>query len=111
MSWPRKEEIKQGVIDMLRVNMALKAGEKLLIISDLPHVHHWQTIEQENLADMLERAMLGRLIADIVKEHFTDLDARFLPFPATGGHGHPEPQHRHPRRHRGRHGKRHRFDR
>jgi leucyl aminopeptidase (aminopeptidase T) len=87
MSWPQKEEIKQGVIDMLRVNMSLKEGERLLVISDLPHIHDWQTMDQSDLADMQERVMLGRLIADIAKEHFTNLDARFLPFPATGGHG------------------------
>jgi leucyl aminopeptidase (aminopeptidase T) len=87
MSWPHKETIAPGVTDMLRVNMSLKAGEKLLIISDLPHVHDWQTIDRRDLADMLERAMLGRSIADIAREYFTDSDVRFWPFPATGGHG------------------------
>ena len=87
MSWPNKETIAPGVTDMLRVNMSLKAGEKLLIISDLPHVHDWQTVDRRDLADMLERAMLGRSIADIAREYIADLDVRFLPFPATGGHG------------------------
>lgn len=87
MSWPHKETIAQGVTDMLRVNMSLKSGEELLVISDLPRIHDWQTTDRANLADMLERAMLGRLIADIATEYFTDSDVRFLPFPATGGHG------------------------
>jgi leucyl aminopeptidase (aminopeptidase T) len=87
MSWPHKETIAPGVTDMLRVNMSLKAGEKLLVISDLPHVHDWQTVDRRELADMLERAMLGRLITDIAREHFADAEVRFLPFPTTGGHG------------------------
>ena len=87
MSWPHKEDIRQGVIDMLRVNMSLKAGEKLLIVSDLPRIHDWQTVDPGDLADMLERAMLGRLIMDIAGEHIADIDVRYLPFSSTGAHG------------------------
>ena len=29
MSWPEKQAITQGIVDMLRLNMGLKAGETL----------------------------------------------------------------------------------
>ncbi len=87
MSWPQKEAITQGVIDMLRVNMELKPGETLLVATDVPRTSDWQTERQAKLAAMLERAVLARLVADIATEHFADCTVSFLPFPATGGHG------------------------
>jgi len=87
MSWPRKEAITQGVLDMLHVNMGLKPGETLLVVTDVPRTHDWQAENQAKLEDMLERAMLARLVADIATEHFPDCPVVFLPFPATGGHG------------------------
>jgi len=87
MSWPQKEAITQGVLDMLRVNMGLKAGERLLVVTDVPRIHDWQTKSQAKLEDMLERAVLARLVADIAAHHFPACSTKFLPFPATGMHG------------------------
>ena len=87
MNWPQKQAITQGVVDMLRVNMGLKPGETLLVATDVPRSQDWQTESQAKLQDMLERAMLARLVADIALEHFPDCPVLFLPFPATGGHG------------------------
>lgn len=36
MGWLQKEIFTQSVVDLLRVNMNLKAGEKLLVVSDVP---------------------------------------------------------------------------
>jgi hypothetical protein len=38
MTWPNQEIITPGVINMLRVNMNLKDGEKLLVVSDVPRI-------------------------------------------------------------------------
>ena len=86
MSWPQKEAIAQGVIDMLQVNMGLKPGEQLLVVSDVPSTRDWQTASPAALRAMLERAMLGRLVAEIAAEE-CDCPVAFLPFPATGQHG------------------------
>ncbi|HIP97227.1 MAG TPA: hypothetical protein EYH32_08455 [Anaerolineae bacterium] len=87
MSWPSKDTITHGVINMLQVNMGLKPGERLLVVTDVPRAQDWQVESPAGLEDMLERAMLARLVADITKEHFPDCPVSFLPFLATGGHG------------------------
>ena len=72
MSWPQKETITQGVVDMLRVNMNLKAGEKLLVVTDLPRVVDWQQVGQDELTESLERVVLARQICEIAQEQFPD---------------------------------------
>ncbi len=87
MSWPEKEIITQGVVDMLRVNMNLKAGEKLLVVSDVPRLADWRQTKQRELMEELERIILARLVCEIAQEQFPETLVRFHPFPATGGHG------------------------
>jgi aminopeptidase len=87
MSWPNKEAITQGVLNMLHINMGLKPGETLLVATDIPRSGDWQTQRQALLTEMLERAMLARLTADIAAEHLPDNRVEFLPFSATGSHG------------------------
>jgi leucyl aminopeptidase (aminopeptidase T) len=87
MSWPQKEAITQGVLEMLRVNMELKPGETLLVATDVPRTQDWQTEGQAKLEEMLERAVLARLVADVAAERFPNCTTIFWPFSATGGHG------------------------
>jgi leucyl aminopeptidase (aminopeptidase T) len=87
VSWPEKEIIVPGVVNMLRENMGLKTGERLLVISDMPRSNDWVEESSAELVNMVERLMLGRLIADIASEQFVDCEVVFLPFPATGSHG------------------------
>lgn len=87
MSWPQKEAIAQGVVDMLRVNMGLKPGEALLVVTDVPRTIDWQSESQARLEAMLERAVLARLVAEVATEHFPECSVAFLPFPAAGRHG------------------------
>jgi aminopeptidase len=87
MSWPQKEAIAQGVVDMLRVNMGLKPGETLLVVTDTPRPVDWQNESLERLEAMSERAMLARLVAQVAGERFPECSVSFLPFPTTGRHG------------------------
>jgi leucyl aminopeptidase (aminopeptidase T) len=87
MSWPERKAITQGVVDMLRTNMGLRAGERLVVATDVPRTVDWQTGSPDRLADMLERAMLARLVADVATERFPQCPVEFLPFPSAGGHG------------------------
>ncbi len=87
MTWIQPDAIASGVVNMLKVNMGLKAGETLLVVADIPRPEEWQTAAPAWLEDMLERAMLARLVADIAAAHFPDSQAKFLPFFSTGGHG------------------------
>ena len=87
MSWPKKENITQGAVAMLQTNMGLKAGETLIVATDVPRSGDWKTASPARLANMLERAMLARLVADVAAEQFPECQVLFLPFPSAGGHG------------------------
>jgi leucyl aminopeptidase (aminopeptidase T) len=87
MSWPDKNTITQNVVDMLNVNMKLKADEKLLVVSDYPRPEDWLNYSYLILEDMLERVILARLVAEIAREQFVDTHVRFHPFSATGMSG------------------------
>jgi leucyl aminopeptidase (aminopeptidase T) len=82
-----KKAITQGTVDMLRVNMGLRAGEILTVATDIPRTGDWQAEEIGRLEDMLERAFLARLLAEVASEQFPRCAVTFLPFASTGGHG------------------------
>lgn len=92
MGWPQKERLVDGVVNMLKVNMGLKPGEALLVLTDIPQVTDWVQKPRPDLEEMLERAMLARVVAEIAREHFPENKVTYLPFFATGGHGaEPDP--------------------
>jgi len=84
MSWPDKDTITQSVVDMLNTNMKLKAGEKLLVVSDYPRPEDWNKYSYLRLEGMLERVILARLVTEIAREQFVDTQVCFHPFLATG---------------------------
>jgi leucyl aminopeptidase (aminopeptidase T) len=86
MRWPQKDAIADGVVEMLKVNLGLSAGETLVVVSDVPRVAEWQNQRPSRLRSMLTRAMLGRLVAAVAAERFADSEVAFYPFPSAGGH-------------------------
>jgi len=92
MAWPNKEQITKAVLDMLTVNLGLKEGEKLLVVSDVPTAEHWQGEGQATLADMLERAVLAKAVSEIALEHYPGCTVEFYTYPAVGSHGAEPPQ-------------------
>jgi leucyl aminopeptidase (aminopeptidase T) len=87
MSWTNEGAIIAGVLNMLRVNMGLKPGESLLIVSDMPRVGNWQSDPLAMLTARLELTVLARMVADIAARHYQDSPVAFWPFPATGRDG------------------------
>jgi leucyl aminopeptidase (aminopeptidase T) len=87
MAWPEKEKIVFGVENMLKVNMGLKPGEPLLVVTDIPTTKQWNVEPRSWIIDVSERAMLAKLVAEIAAERFPDNPVMFHPFPATGSHG------------------------
>ncbi len=93
MSWPDKEIITPGVVDMLRVNMNMQPGDKLLVVSDVPRLGEWQQAPLPALTEALERPVLARLICDIAREQFPQAEVILRSFLSTGGHGtEPDPE-------------------
>ncbi|NIN65865.1 MAG: aminopeptidase [Anaerolineae bacterium] len=87
MSWPVREKIEEGVLSMLRVNMGLKEGERLLVVTDPPDLSLWQDKSPAELTSQLERSMLARMVAEIAKESFPHSTVDFFPYPSVRMHG------------------------
>ena len=82
-----KERIVQGVINMFKVNMGLKAGEKALIVTDVPTIKEWINYDSEKLIDFVKRSVLAKMVSEIAKENFPDCTVEFFAYPSVGKHG------------------------
>ena len=82
-----KNNIKQAVINMFKINMGLKPGEKVLVVTDYPEKDHWSTYDVSLLEDIVNRSLLARVVYDIAYEEFKDNEVKFLTYPLTGRHG------------------------
>jgi leucyl aminopeptidase (aminopeptidase T) len=87
MAWPVREQIEEGVLDMLRVNMGLKEGERLLVVADPPSLDHWRDKNPTDLIEQLERSMLAKIVAEVAAEAFSAPMVEFYPYPSVGQHG------------------------
>jgi leucyl aminopeptidase (aminopeptidase T) len=87
MAWPDREQIEEGVLSMLRVNMGLKEGERLLVVTDPPDLTLWQGKSPSELRSQLERSMLAKMVAEIAKEAFPRSTVDFYAYPSVRMHG------------------------
>jgi len=87
-----KEKVKNGIINMLKVNMGLKDGEKLLIVTDFPAEKDWLERDSAALTDFVTRSILARMVYEIAKEEFPNCTIDFHVYPATGRHGAEPPE-------------------
>jgi len=92
VGWPDKEQIAKAVLDMLAVNLGLKEGERLLVVTDVPTTDDWREKDRVRLVDMLERAMLAKVVNGIASEYHPDCTVEFYAYPAVGSHGAELPQ-------------------
>jgi leucyl aminopeptidase (aminopeptidase T) len=82
-----KEKIMQGVVDIFKVNMGLKSGEKVLVVTDAPTVEEWKKYDGEKLTDFVERSILAKMVSEIAEEKFPDCQVEFFSYPSVGKHG------------------------
>ena len=87
MAWPKRELIEEGALSMLRVNMGLGEGERLLVVTDPPNLAHWQDKAPSELMSQLERSMLAKMVAEITKEAFPHSAVEYYPYPSVGMSG------------------------
>jgi len=83
MGWIDKQAITQGVIDMLRINMGVRDGERILVVSDILAPDKWAAFTSQELETILRRSYLARLVADIAKDAFPSCRVEFFGFEAT----------------------------
>ena len=82
-----REKIERAVIQMFRVNMGLKSGEKALILSDMPTPRDWRVKDFSEISSMLSMTLLGKTVADIVRDAFLSCRVDFYPYPSLGRSG------------------------
>ncbi|HEY64515.1 MAG TPA: aminopeptidase [Caldilineae bacterium] len=82
-----RKEIEDAVLKMLQVNMGLRAGERLLVVADVPTLEQWSAQDQPFLTAMTRRALLAKTVAEIAHERMPAVQVDFLPFPSTGRSG------------------------
>jgi len=82
-----RREIEKGVVNMLKVNMELKGGEKLLVVTDTPTVEEWKTKNSEKLTDAVRRSVLAKMVGEIAAQKFTESIVEFFAYPSVGKHG------------------------
>jgi len=83
----KKLGIEKGVINMFRVNLGVKNGEKLLIVTDLPTQEEWEKLNSEKLTDALRRSLLAKIVSEIARKKFPNCIVEFYTYPSVGRHG------------------------
>lgn len=84
MTLVERSEVENAILRMLKVNMGLKAGERLLTVADVPNYDQWGAGRQSFLVLMARRAVLARMVAEVAREEMAGVEAEFIPFPSTG---------------------------
>ena len=85
-----KTKLVNGVVNMLKVNMGLKKGEKLVVVTDIPTAEEWKTKDSGKLTDAVERSLLAKMVSEVATEKFPGNEVEFFVYPSIGKHGtHP----------------------
>jgi leucyl aminopeptidase (aminopeptidase T) len=87
MAWPEMESIRQGVRNMLHVNLGVQDGETILVMTDPPTLSQWRDLSVDQLEEALERCILAKLVADLVAEMVPTATTTFLAYPRTARFG------------------------
>lgn len=82
-----KEKIRQPVVNMFKTNMGLKAGEKILVVTDVPTMDDWKKKSLKQLTDLIQRTLLAKTVSEIARESFLDCPVEFYVYPSVGKHG------------------------
>ncbi|MEM1586916.1 MAG: aminopeptidase [Candidatus Bathyarchaeia archaeon] len=82
-----REKIVNGVVNMFKVNMGVKAGERILIVTDVPTTEEWRSKDSAKLLDALKRSLLAKMASEIAAENFPECKVDFFAYPSVGRHG------------------------
>ncbi|MCD6599208.1 MAG: aminopeptidase [Dehalococcoidia bacterium] len=82
-----KGKIEKGVVSMLKLNMGLKSSERLLIVTDVPTSADWIKKENRELAEIVERSLLAKMVYEIASEKFPNCNVEFYTYPSVGRNG------------------------
>jgi leucyl aminopeptidase (aminopeptidase T) len=87
MTMIERGKIEETVVEMLKTNLALKGGETLLVLTDVPSAQDWTSRDTREITKMMETSLLAKEVAAIAKEWYADSPTEFYPYPALGRSG------------------------
>jgi leucyl aminopeptidase (aminopeptidase T) len=82
-----RKKIRRAVVKMFKVNMGLKAREKVLVVTDVPTKDDWKKRTVEQLADFVQRTLLAKAVSEIAGESFPECPVEFYVYPSVGRNG------------------------
>jgi aminopeptidase len=82
-----RSKIESAVIQMFKVNMGVKPGEKVLVLSDVPTRREWRNRSRSEISKMLSETLLGKTVAEIVRDAFPPCQVDFYPYFSLGRSG------------------------
>jgi leucyl aminopeptidase (aminopeptidase T) len=83
MDWVERDRIVPGVEGMLRVNLGLLPGERVLVATDVLSPERWSQYPSLEIEAMLRRSYLARLVAEVAAGSFATNRVEFYAFEAT----------------------------
>lgn len=82
-----KEKITHPVVNMFKVNMGLKEGEKILVLTDVPTPDEWIEESGVKICEFIKRSMLAKTVYEIAEEKSPNNDVEFCAYPSVGKPG------------------------
>ncbi len=80
-------ELQPAAAAMLRVNLALRDGEKVAFVTDVPTAADWERLPWRTLVEVGERAFMARRVWEMVQPGFPANRIELICYPLTGQHG------------------------
>jgi leucyl aminopeptidase (aminopeptidase T) len=82
-----KAKMRQAVVKMLRVNMGLDRGERVLVVTDVPSTNEWERNTVEQLTDFVQRTLLAKAVGEIIRESLPECPVEFYVYQSVGRNG------------------------
>ena len=81
------KKIESAVIQMFKVNMGVRPGDKILILSDIPTRLDWKKKDSAEIEKMHAISQLGKAVAEIARSAFSECTVEFYPYLSIGRSG------------------------
>ena len=85
------DALRSTVITIMKENMALKEGEKILIVNDVPGTDEWSK-PFTYVVDVVRRSLLAKQFFDVTSEQFPLHLVDYLTYYTIGQHGKEPPE-------------------
>jgi len=81
------EELRQAAVNMLKVNLNLRSGERVAFVSDVPSAADWELLNFAELDELIRRARMTKAFIQMARDAFPDCTFGLIAYPQTGQSG------------------------